>query len=111
MDSNFKGPFYTLGHVRYRLKRDTGVLERGLGSVGGFRLRERHWDHLGFFVLAIDGCNSLIRERATEECCNDSKSKGKADTSELIECLEDLGLDESQISASLREKGFNLRNN
>ena len=33
-DRNFKGPFYTLGHVRYRLKRDTGVLERGLGSVG-----------------------------------------------------------------------------
>ena len=32
---NFKGPFYTLRHVRYRLKRDTGVLERGLGSVGG----------------------------------------------------------------------------
>jgi hypothetical protein len=34
-DRNFKGPFCTLGHVRYRLKRDTGVLERGLGSVGG----------------------------------------------------------------------------
>ena len=34
-DRNFKGLFYTLGHVRYRLKRDTGVLERGLGSVGG----------------------------------------------------------------------------
>ena len=32
-DRNFKGPFYTLRHVRYRLKRDTGVLERGLGSV------------------------------------------------------------------------------
>ena len=25
-----------LRHVRYRLKRDTGVLERGLGSVGGW---------------------------------------------------------------------------
>ncbi len=34
-DRNFKGPFYTLRHVRYRLKRDTGVLERGLGSVSG----------------------------------------------------------------------------
>ncbi len=34
-DRNFKGPFYTLGHVRDRLKRDTRVLERGLGSVGG----------------------------------------------------------------------------
>ncbi len=34
-DRNFKGPFYTLRHVRYRLKRDTRVLERGLGSVGG----------------------------------------------------------------------------
>ena len=65
----------------------------------------------GFFVLAIDGCNSLIRERATEECWNDSKSKGKTDTSDLIECLEDLGLDESQISASLRERGFDLKNN
>ncbi len=34
-DRNFKGPFYTLGHVRDRLKRDTRVLERGLGSVSG----------------------------------------------------------------------------
>ena len=34
-DRNFKDPFYILRHVRYRLKRDTGVLERGLGSVGG----------------------------------------------------------------------------
>ena len=34
-DKNFKGPFYILRHVRYRLKRDTGVLERGLGSVSG----------------------------------------------------------------------------
>ena len=38
-DRNFKGPSYTLGHVRYRLKRDTGVLERGLGSVGALRGR------------------------------------------------------------------------
>jgi hypothetical protein len=36
-DRNFKGPFYILRHVRYRLKRETGVLERGLGSVGGVR--------------------------------------------------------------------------
>ena len=34
-DRNFKGPFYTLDHVRYRLRGDTGVLERGLGSVSG----------------------------------------------------------------------------
>ena len=34
-DRNFKGPSHILRHVRYRLKRDTGVLERGLGSVGG----------------------------------------------------------------------------
>ena len=40
-DKNFKGPFYTLSHVRDRLKRDTGVLERGLGSVGGVILN-RH---------------------------------------------------------------------
>ena len=33
-ERNFKGPFYILRHVRKRLKRDTGVLERGLGSVG-----------------------------------------------------------------------------
>ena len=38
-DRNFKGPFYTLAHVRYRLKRDTGVLERGLGSVGDWPVR------------------------------------------------------------------------
>ena len=43
-DRNFKGPFYILRHVRYRLKRDTGVIERGPGSVGGLThlfLRER----------------------------------------------------------------------
>jgi hypothetical protein len=38
-DRNFKGPFYTLGHVRDRLKRDTRVLERGLGSVGGEQMQ------------------------------------------------------------------------
>ena len=34
-DRNFKDPSYTLAHVRYRLERDAGVLERGPGSVGG----------------------------------------------------------------------------
>ncbi len=43
-DRNFKGPFYTLRHVRDRLKRDTRVLERGLGSVSGIRGFARHWD-------------------------------------------------------------------
>ena len=34
-DRNFKGPSYnTFDYVRYRLKMDTGVLKRGLGSVG-----------------------------------------------------------------------------
>ena len=43
-DRNFKGPFYTLRHVRCRLKRDTGVLERGLRSVSDIAL-------LGWAVL------------------------------------------------------------
>jgi hypothetical protein len=33
-DRNFKGPFYTLGHVGSRLRTDAGALERGLASVG-----------------------------------------------------------------------------
>ncbi len=33
-DRNFKGPAYTLGHVRQRLRRDTGAPLSGLGSVG-----------------------------------------------------------------------------
>ena len=54
-DRNFKGPFYTLAHVRYRLKRDTGVLERGLGSVGGM---------IGIRADAIDGAEgSLMHQR------------------------------------------------
>jgi len=44
-DRNFKGSFYTLGHVRDRLKRDTRVLERGLGSVGGTLDRDRWITH------------------------------------------------------------------
>ncbi len=33
-DNNFKGPFYTLRHIRKRPTRDTGELERGPGSPG-----------------------------------------------------------------------------
>ncbi len=52
-DRNFKGPFYTLRHVRYRLKRDTGVLERGLGSVSGEGVDDRYvYDGRGRQVVA-----------------------------------------------------------
>jgi hypothetical protein len=46
-DRNFKGPFYTLGHVRYRLKRGTGVLDGRLGSVGGL------WKNAAQIVLGL----------------------------------------------------------
>ena len=54
-DRNFKGPFYTLDHVRYRLKRDTGVLERGLESVSGVSHRLHTWLFFDDFDVYANG--------------------------------------------------------
>ena len=63
----------------------------------------------GFFVLAIDGCNGVIRDRAIQECWKDTGSQTTAYRSDVIECLENLGLDESEISEHFAETEFNSK--
>ena len=62
----------------------------------------------GFFVLVIDGCNTLIRNYTVNDCWRGAGGPAEADHSEVIACLKKVGLDESQISDSFTEKGFRL---
>lgn len=60
----------------------------------------------GLFVLIIDGCNSMIHNRAIDECWEDKIPPTLTDRSGVIDCLETLGLDEKEIAESFTENGF-----
>ena len=65
----------------------------------------------GFFVLAIDACTNLIQHRAIHECSKGASSQATENRSDVIECLKNLGLDESQIAESLSETKFDSKHN
>ena len=82
-------------------------------EASGYHLRRAVMTALliwGLSVLLIEGCESMILSRAIDKCWEDTNPPNVTDRSDVIDCLETLGLDEHQILESFTRNGFDLNN-